>query len=150
MENIYLVLHDSTELDYTTHKSLDELGQIGCGTRRGYITHNSLAVDPVNREVIGLVNQELHHRPKVSKLETRTQRSKRETRESLLWLKGVQTLPSNWNLIDVCDRGADSGEFLQHEVNSGRRFVIRSSHNRCVLLGHDEPKLCEPAKLHDR
>ena len=44
-----LILHDTTELDYTTHKSLDDLGQIGCGTRRGYITHNSLAVDPATK-----------------------------------------------------------------------------------------------------
>jgi hypothetical protein len=141
-----LILHDTTELDYTTHKSLDELGQIGCGTRRGYITHNSLAVEPENREVLGLVNQVLHHRATVSKSETRAQRSKRETRESLLWLKGVQALPDNWNLVDVCDRGADTTEFLEYEVSSGRRFVIRSSHNRCIFVGHDESG--EKAKLH--
>lgn len=144
-----LILHDTTELDYTTHKSLDDLGQIGCGTRRGYITHNSLAVDPAHREVMGLVNQQLHHRPKVAKSETRAQRSKRKTRESLLWLKGVQSLPSNWNLVDVCDRGADNREFLAYEVSIGRRFVIRSSYNRCVFLGHEEPELCKPAKLHE-
>ena len=40
-----LVLHDSTEFDFTTHKSLDGLGQIGSGSRRGYIAHNSLAVN---------------------------------------------------------------------------------------------------------
>lgn len=141
-----LILHDTTELDYTTHKSLDQLGKIGCGTRRGYITHNSLAVDPDSREVWGLLNQVLHQRAAVSKSETRAQRSKRKTRESLLWLKGVQSLPSNWNLVDVCDRGADSSEFLEHEVNSGRRFVIRSSYNRCILLGHDES--AKSGKLH--
>ena len=144
-----LILHDTTELDYTTHKSLDDLGQIGCGTRRGYITHNSLAVDPANREVLGLVNQELHCRVLVSKSETRAQRNKRKTRESLLWLKGVQSLPDNWNLVDVCDRGADNAEFLRHEVSSGRRFLIRSSFNRCVLLGHDESASSESLKLHE-
>lgn len=146
MSGPVLILHDTTELDYTTHKSLDDLGQIGCGTRRGYITHNSLAVDAANREVLGLVNQVLHHRPNVSKSETRAQRSKRQTRESLLWLKGVQPLPGDWNLVDVCDRGADTSEFLEFEVNSGRRFVVRSSHNRCILVGHDET--AETTKLH--
>ncbi len=149
MDAPVLILHDTTELDYTTHKSLDDLGQIGCGTRRGYITHNSLAIDSTNREVLGLVNQELHHRAKVSKSETHAQRRKRTSRESLLWLKGVQSMPSDWNLVDVCDRGADTAEFIECEVGSGRRFVIRSSQNRCIFLGHEEPELCEGAKLHD-
>lgn len=144
-----LILHDTTELDYTKLRSLDDLGQIGCGTRRGYITHNSLAVDPSTREALGLVGQVLHHRAKVSKGETRAQRSKRKSRESLLWLKGVQSLPSDKKFVDVCDRGADTTEFIEHEVHSGRRFVIRASQNRCVLLGHGEPTQCEPAKLRD-
>jgi hypothetical protein len=143
-----LVLHDSTELDFTTHKSLDRLGQIGGGSRRGYITHNSLAVDPQTREVIALCNQVLHRRAKVSKSETNAQRRKRKTRESLLWLKGTEPLPGDWRLVDVCDRGADTFEFLQHEVNSGRRFVIRSSYNRNIFVGHDDPEPSEVGKLH--
>lgn len=146
MDAPVLILHDSTELDYTTHKSLDKLGQIGCGTRRGYIAHNSLAIDPQNREVLGLVNQVLHHRTTVPKSETRAQRSNRKTRESMLWLKGAQALPGDWNLVDVCDRGADTSEFLNYEFNSGRRFVIRSSQNRCIIVGHDDTG--EEAKLH--
>lgn len=142
-----LVIHDSTELEYTKRKSLKRLGQIGSGRRRGYIAHNSLAVNPENRQVLGLCNQVLHRRPRVSKSETRTQRQKRKSRESLLWLKGTEPLPSDWKFVDVCDRGADTSEFLRHEMESGRRFVIRSSHERCILLGHGDPEKCEPAKL---
>ena len=142
-----LVIHDPTELEYTKHKSLKRLGQIGSGHRRGYIAHNSLAVDPENREVLGLCSQTLHRRPKVSKSETRTQRQKRKTRESLLWLKGTEPTPADWKIVDVCDRGADTTEFLRHEMGSGRRFVIRSSHQRCILLGHGDPENSEPAKL---
>lgn len=143
-----LILHDTTELDYTTHKSLENLGPIGCGTRRGYITHNSLAVDPTCREVFGLANQVLHERETVSKSETRAQRHRRESRESLLWLKGAEPLPGSWQLIDVCDRGADTFEFLEHESTSGRRFVIRSTYDRRVFLGHGEVEECESSKLH--
>ena len=142
-----LVLHDSTELEYTKRRSLNRLGQIGSGKRRGYITHNSLAVNPKNKEVFGLCNQILHRRAKVSKSETRAQRSKRKSRESLLWLKGTEPMPADWNIVDVCDRGADTSEFLTHEMESGRRFVIRSSHERCILLGHGDPDTSEPAKL---
>lgn len=145
--SVVLVIHDSTELDFTTHKSLDQLGPIGSGSRRGYIAHHSLVVDPQTREVIGLCNQVLHRRAKVSQSETRARRRRRKSRESLLWLKGTEHLPGNWQLVDVCDRGADTFEFLEHEVNSGRRFVIRSSHNRRVLVGHDSST--ETVALHD-
>jgi len=114
-----------------------------------YIAHNSLAVEPQTREVIGLCNQVLHRRPKVSKSETNAQKRKRETRESLLWPKGPEPLPTSWQFVDVCDRGADSLDFLEHEVNSGRRFVIRSCYHRRTFVGHDEPATSDINKLHE-
>ena len=147
LETPVLILHDTTELEYTTHKSLDALGQIGSGQRRGYITHNSLAVDPRTRDVLGLCNQVLHRRAKVSKSETRAQRSRRKSRESRLWLQGTEPLPNRWQFVDVCDRGADTSEFLEHEVASGRRFVIRSSYDRCIVLGHGTRDESESGKL---
>lgn len=69
-----LTLHDDTELDYTAKQSLKGLGQIGNGSHRGYICHNSLAVAAQTREVLGLANQILHCRPEVPEGETRAQR----------------------------------------------------------------------------
>ena len=68
-----LVIHDSTELDYSSHRSLTGLGQIGNRKHRGYICHNSLVVDPCSRHVMGLMKQVLHRRPKVRKNETHKQ-----------------------------------------------------------------------------
>lgn len=133
-----LVIHDSTELDYSTHFALEGLGQIGNGHHRGYICHNSLAVDPKNRQVLGLLNQVLHHRPKVPKKETEKQRRERKSRESRLWSEGVTPLPGRRQLIDVCDQGADVFEFLAKEVDSGRRFVVRAAYDRAIFLGHDD------------
>ena len=46
-----LVVHDATELDYTTLTSLaGDLGQIGKGNRRGFLCHNVLAVDADRRD----------------------------------------------------------------------------------------------------
>ena len=70
MKSTVLVLHDATELDYTTHESLDDLGQIANGNLRGYIVQNSLAVDPKTRQVLGLCNQVLPRRATVTKGET--------------------------------------------------------------------------------
>jgi Transposase DNA-binding len=149
MDTPVVIIHDATEFDFTTHKSLSELGQIGNGNRRGYIAQNSLAVDPATRRVLGLCNQVLHRRDKVSKSETNAQKRNRGTRESLLWLKGTEPLPNSWQLVDVCDRGADTFEFLEYEFHSGRRFVIRANCNRNVLVGHGDPKTSEKRKLRE-
>jgi hypothetical protein len=147
IESTVLVLHDATELDFTTHRSLEDLGQIGNGNNRGYIVQNSLAVDPNTRQVLGLCNQVLHRRAKVRADETITQKRKRESRESLLWLKGVEPLPSSSQLVDVCDQGADTFEFLECEVHSGRRFVIRAAYDRGIFLGHGDPATSEKSHL---
>jgi len=139
-----LVLHDATELDYTSITSLaDQLGQIGKGLSRGYICHNSLAVTADGREILGLTNQILHRRDDVPEKETMLQRRQRESRESRLWLQGTAGLPRDQRLVDVCDQGSDTFEFLEHEFLSGRRFVIRSKRQRCVYLGHEARGLRE-------
>ena len=52
-----LYLHDITELDVTSRRSLHpQLGQIGHGTGKGYLCHNSLVITPDQR-VLGLANQ---------------------------------------------------------------------------------------------
>lgn len=117
-----LIISDATEMDYAKHESLSELGQIGHGHHRGYVVQNSLAVDAETRNVPGLCNQVLHHRDKVGMKDTQAQKRERESRKSLLWLKGVEPLPASWSLVDVCDQGADTFEFLEHEVHSGRPF----------------------------
>jgi hypothetical protein len=137
-EGTFLILHDGTELDYTSLESLaGELGQIGEGHGRGYECHNSLAVNAQTREVLGLVGQILHHRVEAPDEETLPEHRDRDSRESLLWLHGTQHLPRDWRLVDVCDQGADTFEFLEHEVHSGRRFVIRAKHSRKIHAGHE-------------
>ncbi len=132
-----LILHDATELDYSSLKSLaDDLAQIGKGNRRGYICQNVLAVNAKTGAVLGLVDQILHKRAETPKKETAAQHRNRTTRESLLWPKGTRHLPADSGLTDVCDRGADTFEFLEHEYKCGRQFVIRSSKVRKVYAGH--------------
>ena len=137
-EGTFLILHDGTELDYTSLESLaGDLGQIGEGHGRGYECHNSLAVNAQTREVLGLAGQILHHRVDAPDQETLPEHRDRESRESLLWLHGTRHLPRDWRLVDVCDQGADTFEFLEHEVHSGRRFVIRAKHSRKIQAGHE-------------
>lgn len=148
-EGDVLILHDSSELDYTSHKSLTELGQIGTGTNRGYIAHHSLAVDPARREVIGLAGQILHVRQKVASGETPSQKRRRSSRESRLWKTATEALPNDPKLVDVCDRAADTFEFLDHERHSGRRFVVRSGYQRRVRPGHHPTEETETSLLQE-
>jgi hypothetical protein len=132
-----LVIHDATELDYTSIASLaDGLGQIGTGNKRGYICQNVLAVSDDTGEVLGLLDQILHCRDEVPKNETLTEHRERETRESLLWPRGTEYLPADAKLIDVSDQGSDTFEFLEHEFKSGRRFIVRAHKTRTVYAGH--------------
>ena len=131
------LVHDATELDDTTWKSLaDDLGQIGKGLGRGYICQNVLAVAAETGEVLGLVDQILHHRDEVPDDETLTAHRERATRESRLWLRGTEHLPARAPWIDVSDQGSDPFEFLEHEFHGGRRFVIRACKLRQVYAGH--------------
>src|SRR5262249_228011 len=72
----------------------------------------------------------------------------RLSRESLLWVKAAQQIgpaPPGRHWVDVCDRGADTFEFLEHECRHGRHFVIRSSYNRALQVESDG----QPHLLHD-
>lgn len=133
-----LILHDATELDYNSLSSLRKsLGQIGTGSRKGYICQNVLAVEAETGEVLGLLDQVLHHRVQAPKKESLAALRKRKSRESRLWLQGTRHLPSDQQLIDVSDQGSDTFEFLDHEFHSGRRFVIRACKTRKVYAGHE-------------
>jgi hypothetical protein len=132
------IVHDATELDYTSLGSLaEDLGQIGKGFGRGYICQNVLAVEAATGNVLGLVDQILHPRDEVPDDQTLTAHRQRETRESLLWLRGTEQLPADAKLIDLADQGADTFEFLEHEFGSGRRFVVRACKVRKVYADHE-------------
>jgi len=51
-EGTVLAIHDTTELDYTSPKSLEKLGPIGDGKGRGYECHNRMAVVAETDEVL--------------------------------------------------------------------------------------------------
>jgi hypothetical protein len=125
-----LIIHDTTELDYTGLLSVDGLGQIGNGGGRGYECHNSLAVTAETGETLGLVGQILLKRRKVPKGEKRAQTRDCPDRESRLWKRGSQALPpapAGRKWVEVADRGADMTEFLDHLDVAGRLYVVRSS-----------------------
>lgn len=149
-DGVVLTIHDTTELDYTGKKFLQAIGQIGNGSRRGYLCHNTLAVDAGSREVIGLANQILFCRPEVGETESRQARRERATRESRLWKRGSEAIgpsPPGKHWVDVCDRGADLFEYLDFKHLHQQLYLVRSKHNRWVLVERDGQRV--RCKLHD-
>ena len=54
-----LVLHDTTELNFTSHEALTGTGPVGDGLGRGFLQHNSLAILADTEQVLGLADQQL-------------------------------------------------------------------------------------------
>src|SRR5262249_45890326 len=92
VEGPVLVLHDTTELDYSGLKSIADLGSSGNGSGRGFLCHNSLAFDAQQHEVLGLANQILHRRVRVGRKEPVRAKRERADRESRLWVQGVDAV----------------------------------------------------------
>jgi hypothetical protein len=145
-EGTVLVIHDSTELDYS-NLSIEALGQIGNGRGRGYLTHNVIAVVAETGDVIGLAYQKLAKRPRVSKSETREELRRRSDRESRLWKDASATIPAaapGHRQVEVADRGADVLEFLDYQESRGKSYLVRSKHNRRIQRENGQNAL-----LHD-
>jgi hypothetical protein len=140
---VVLILHDATELDYTTKTTVcDELGQIGQGTRQGYICHNSLAVQADTGAVLGLTSQILHRRADVPPGERLQELRERKNRESRLWVQGAEAsgpAPAGVTCVDVSDSLSDTFEYMAYAVDQGRSFVLRYRENRRLetpVAGH--------------
>jgi hypothetical protein len=133
---LVLILHDTSELDFSTHHQLSGIGQIGNENGRGFLQHNSLAVLPHRRQVLGLAYQQLKVRQPAPQGESTYQR-KRRPRESDLWLEGFRGSgrpPEGCCWVDVCDRGSDDYEALRASREMGHHFLFRANQNRLVFV----------------
>jgi hypothetical protein len=139
-EPLVLNVHDTTELDFTSHKALKGQGPIGNGGGTGFLQHNSLAFAPDGSRLLGLAFQQLHVRKDAPAKETGRARKKRD-RESLLWLEGIRAIgkpPAGSVWVDVGDRGADIYEAMEASRGVDHAFLFRVYQNRIVYAdaGH--------------
>jgi hypothetical protein len=141
-EPVALVVHDTTELDFTAHRALRGTGPLGStgprgtGGGRGLLQHNSLAIRPDGR-LLGLAYQQLVPRRPAPPGETPAQR-RRRPRESQLWLNGLEALgpaPEGCVWVDVADCGGDMFDALDAARRLGHHFLIRAAQDRKVRVG---------------
>jgi hypothetical protein len=136
----YLIIEDTTCLDYSQHRATQNLGVIGDGCGRGFDLHSALAVRveawtleqrPAGT-VVGLFNQQCRTPRPAPQGETRGQRLSRP-RKSQTWaagfkLAGRPPVGSQW--IYLGDRETDCYEPVQLCQQHGVDFVIRSAQDR--------------------
>lgn len=150
-----LFIHDSTQLDFSDHKAVvDQLGPIGNDSAwsRGFLQHNSLAVDPDGSQLLGLIYQQTFLRTPIPVGETRAARYQRPKRESQVWERGMKAVgraPAGRLWVHVGDRGADLFAAFTTPRTTGTHFLIRLAQNRSAQLVSDDSKLTEgDAELH--
>lgn len=142
----YLVLGDTTEIDFGYCRDIQGLSKIGNGSRRGFLLHNALMVDAGTEALIGVAGQVIHYRKPAPKKENKSQRFKREDRESRVWGDVVDQIgrpAEGVQLIHVFDRGADDFEVFCHLIENGDDWVVRakSAHRKIRTPSGEEMPL---------
>jgi hypothetical protein len=132
----YLVLGDTTELDFGIHRDIADLGPTGHGGGRGFLLHSGLLVAAEGEEIFGLAGQTIHYRKPAPKQENTTQRLQRE-RESKVWGEVIDSVgpPSEGvELVHVLDRGADNFEVYCHCLEQQADWVVRVTQKQRHIL----------------
>ncbi len=125
----YLVIGDTTELDFGIGRSISGLSYIGNGSGWGFLLHSGLMVRAGSEEIIGLAGQTIHYRQPVPKKENRSRQLARE-RESKVWGEVIdQTGPPapGVEFVHVLDRGGDNFEVYCHARQQRGDWVVRAS-----------------------
>jgi hypothetical protein len=140
----YLLIEDTSDLDFSTHRACKGLGQIGNQYGRGLLLHSTLAVRVSawgldhcpEVEVVGLAGQKCWVRPKGKRSRKKEHWRKRlnRQRESERWgevLPQMPPRPQEVSWIYVADREADIYESF--ERCAGIDFIIRAHYNRVLV-----------------
>jgi hypothetical protein len=139
----YLVLADTTEIDFGYKRDIKGLSKIGNGSGRGFLLHNGLLVEAESQSVIGVAGQTIHYRKPKPKKENASRRFKRE-RESRVWGDVIDKIGppgEGVQLVHVCDRGADDFEVFCHLLQNNSDWVVRASTLHRHVLTPDGAKM---------
>jgi hypothetical protein len=123
----YLVLNDTTELDFGIRRDIRGMSRTGNGGGWGFLLHSALVVSAEGEETFGLAGQKIRYRKPAPKKENTAQRLKRD-RESQLWgevidLVGPPADGVRW--VHVMDRGADNFEVYCHCRDQKADWTVR-------------------------
>lgn len=141
-ESEVLIISDSTNLVYSSHKSLKGAGVLRNFKARGFALHTTL-VATSEGEPLGSFFQAFWGRdPKGYGKRKSRKKIAFENKESYRWLESIQSaenfLDSNTRAIFIADRGADIYELFAYKRVPNFELLIRACHNR-KIPGMDNP-----------
>lgn len=133
---MWLVINDTTEIDFGWDRQLTGVGRVGSAQGRGFHLHTALIVAPEGEEIVGVAAQDLYARPLKKVKRVDSFRRKKRKRETDMWgrvIDDVGLAPEGARFIHVCDRGADNFEIFCHLLQQRAGWVIRAAQlKRCV------------------
>lgn len=136
-EGHFLLLGDTTEIDYGVQRAVQGLKPVGNGHGQGFLLHSALMVRPEDGSVVGMAGQVIHYRKPVPKDETPRQRLQRKKRESMIWGQVIDQIgppPANVRYTHVFDRGADNFEVYCRLVLQQDDWVVRAAQLTRVIV----------------
>jgi hypothetical protein len=144
----YLLIEDTTELDYSSRRKTEQLGFIGNERGRGILLHSMLAVRvqawdlEQNPEgiAVGLLHQKSWIRTQSGLRRQNWRQRMSRHRESERWAEVLDQLgavPRGCQWIYVADREAEFYEPIQRCRRNGEDLILRAYRDR-KLVGTDE------------
>jgi hypothetical protein len=136
----YLVVSDTTEIDYGYKSERKGLGPLTATHRRGFFLHSALVMDAESHQVMGLGMQELWARAAGKKKRVHRVKGRKRKTEHEVWgrvIDRVEAIGPNVELIHVCDRGADNFDVFAHLHLKGDSWVIRAAQLKRKLRASD-------------
>jgi hypothetical protein len=133
----WLVINDTTEINFGCDRQLFGVGRVGSNQGRGFFLHTAMIVGAETEEIVGLAAQELYLRPlrKVKRV-TSAQRKKKRQRETDVWgrvIDRVGRAPQAARFIHLGDRGADNFDNFCHLLEQQAGWVIRAAQLKRVV-----------------
>lgn len=136
----YLIIEDTTNLDFSRHPRTQGLGVIGDGQGKGFEVHSALAVrveawtleQRPEGQVVGLFDQQCRCPSPAPKRESRRERLGRP-RKSSWWaeiFRRVDPPPEECRWIYIADRESDFYEPIKICQEAGVDFIIRGYQDR--------------------
>jgi len=147
----YLVVSDTTELDYGYESPRRGLGRLTAEKHRGFFLHTALVLAAENGQVVGIGAQELFTRSLTKKKRVHRVGGRKRASEAEVWGRLMDQVqpqrPAGVKLIHVCDRGADNFDVFSHLQVKGDSWVIRAGQlTRKVRYGEEVLKLSQVLK----
>lgn len=140
-EKVVLNVQDTTELNFTTHKSKKEMGRIGNSNCTGLMVHTTLSLTGEGVPV-GILEQKIWTRSK----ELVSERSKKniEDKESYRWIESLISIDNKFFneeqvIVTIGDRESDIYDLFLVDRKRNSHLLVRAAQDR--LINHEDKKL---------